>query len=164
MQEGQPIAFASQALTATERNYAQIEKECLSIVFACQRFHHYLYRRNAITAETDHKPLISIFGKLLLSAPKRLQGMLMTLQNYSLCVVYKPGQEMFISDTLSRTTTDGVGNEKYYQQQSICSLQEIQEDLQHLEPGGVSQCDRPPLRANQTTQTGTRVYRHCAPQ
>ncbi len=94
MQEGQPVAFASRALTPAEKNYAQIEKECLSIVFACQRFHHYLYGRELVTAETDHKPLISIFSKPLLSAPKRLQSMLMTLQNYSLKVVYKPGPKM----------------------------------------------------------------------
>lgn len=60
LQQDQPVAFASRALTQTEQNYAQIEKECLSIVFACQRFHHYLYGRETITAETDHKPLVTI--------------------------------------------------------------------------------------------------------
>lgn len=79
MQEGQPIAFASRAHTPTEQNYAQIEKECFSIVFACQHFHHYLYGWDAITAETDHKPLIAIFGKSLLNV--HLQSMLLALQN-----------------------------------------------------------------------------------
>ena len=36
MQEDQTVTFASRALTPTEQNYAQIEKECLSIVFSCQ--------------------------------------------------------------------------------------------------------------------------------
>ena len=75
--------------------------ECLSIVFACQRFHQYLYGREKVTAETDHKPLITIFKKPLLSAPKRLQGMLMQLQCYNFNVVYKPGPQMYVSDTLS---------------------------------------------------------------
>ncbi|XP_034052535.1 uncharacterized protein LOC117533010 [Gymnodraco acuticeps] len=81
LQGGQPVAFASRALTQTEQNYSQIEKECLSIVFACQRFNYYLYGRGDVTAETDHRPLVSIFTKPLLSAPKRLQSMLLTLQN-----------------------------------------------------------------------------------
>lgn len=102
LQQGQPVAFASRAVTRTEQNYAQIEKECLSIVFACHRFHHYLYGRESITAETDHKPLVTICKKSLLSAPKRLQSMMLPLQNYNLNVVYKPGPEMYISDTLSR--------------------------------------------------------------
>ena len=32
MQEGKPVGFSSRALTNTEKNYAQIEKELLSIV------------------------------------------------------------------------------------------------------------------------------------
>lgn len=122
LQDGQPVAFASRALTSAEQNYAQIEKECLSIVFACQRFHYYLYGRGDVTAETDHKPLIAIFNKPLLSAPKRLQSMLLTLQGYSLNVVYKPGPEMFLSDTLSRATTPPHSLDQPYIRHSVCTV------------------------------------------
>ena len=35
-QDGQPVAYDSHALTQTERNYPQIEKGCLAIVFAAK--------------------------------------------------------------------------------------------------------------------------------
>ena len=37
-----PIAFASRALDKSEQSYAQIERETLSLVFACKRFHEYI--------------------------------------------------------------------------------------------------------------------------
>ena len=43
LQEVQPVAFTSRALTVTEKNYAQFEKELLSIVHACERFDQYFF-------------------------------------------------------------------------------------------------------------------------
>lgn len=76
-----------QILSKTEQT---IGKEFLAIVFGCERFSQYLARREKIKAETDHKPLESIFKKSLLSAPSRLQTMLLRLQRYNLAVNYKP--------------------------------------------------------------------------
>ena len=56
LQDGKPIAYASRALTYTETNYAQIEKELLSIVFWVERFHQYTYGRKVVV-DSDHKPL-----------------------------------------------------------------------------------------------------------
>ena len=67
MQKGQPVAYASLSMTATEVNYAQIEKEMLAILFAVERFEQCLYGR-PVKIQTDHKPLESIFRKSLLSA------------------------------------------------------------------------------------------------
>ena len=102
LQEGQPIAFAARALTAAEQNYAVIEKECLAICFACDKFHQYLMCRDSIKVESDHKPLEIIFRKNILAAPKRLQRMLLRLQKYQLQVCHKAGSSMYIADFLSR--------------------------------------------------------------
>ena len=38
LQNGQPVAYTSRSLTDTERNYAQIGKELLAIVFGAEKF------------------------------------------------------------------------------------------------------------------------------
>ena len=104
LQNGQPVAFASRTLSQTERQYAQIEKECLAIVFSCERFSQYLAGRQKITVESDHKPLQSIFQKSILSAPCRLQRMMLRLQRFNIEVKYKPGAQMYVADHLSRAS------------------------------------------------------------
>ena len=116
LQNGQPIAFASRALTDVETRYAQIEKEMLAVVFGLERFHRYTYGRS-VNVDSDHKTLESIVKKSLLSAPRRLhrmllrlqqsaprrlQRMLLRLQQYNYTIRYKPGSEMYIANTLSR--------------------------------------------------------------
>ena len=66
IQDGQPIVFASKSLMDTETCYANIERELL--VYGCEKFHTYLYRRTFIV-ETDHKPLEMISLKNLTAAP-----------------------------------------------------------------------------------------------
>ena len=56
-----PVAFASRVLSDSECKFPQIEKEGLAIIFGIQKFYDYLYGRKFIL-ETDHKPLIHIFG------------------------------------------------------------------------------------------------------
>ena len=56
-----PVAFASRTLTSSEKNYSQVEKEALSLIFGVRHFHAYLYGRS-FTIVTDHKPLTSILG------------------------------------------------------------------------------------------------------
>ncbi len=62
LQNNKPVAFASRALTETESHYAQIEKELLALVYACHKFHDFIYGR-PITVETDHQPLITSVGE-----------------------------------------------------------------------------------------------------
>ena len=63
LQGGQPVAYASRALTDTEVNYAEIEEELLAIVFAFEKFDAYIYGRDCVRVHTNHKPLESIFRK-----------------------------------------------------------------------------------------------------
>ena len=110
MQEDKPVAYASRSMTPAQLNYAIIEKELQAIVFACERFHQYIYGKHVIVY-SDHKPLENITAKNLANAPPRLQRMLLRLQKYEIEVVYRPGKEMIIPDTLSRAHLNEAAEE-----------------------------------------------------
>lgn len=85
LQDEQPVAHGSRALTDCHHRYAQNEKKLLAIVYGCKKFHQYPYGKD-IQVESDHKPLERIFKKLLHQASSRLQMILLRLQRYSLKV------------------------------------------------------------------------------
>jgi hypothetical protein len=116
LQGGKPVAYISRTLSKTEALYAQIEKECLAVVYALDRFEQYLFGKPDVTVETDHKPLETIFKKPLTSAPKRLQRMLLRLQRFPFNVIYKPGKSMLIADFLSRAP---MIRNKQYQEKDV---------------------------------------------
>ena len=78
--EDQPIAFASKSLMDVETRYANIERELLAIVFACQCISTYLLGRSFI-AESDHKPLEMIAMKNLANAPPHHISDMMSLSS-----------------------------------------------------------------------------------
>ena len=55
------VQHASRALTKTEQAYSQIDREALAIVFAITKFHKMIFGRRFLL-QTDHKPLLKIFG------------------------------------------------------------------------------------------------------
>ncbi|UYV83505.1 K02A2.6-like, partial [Cordylochernes scorpioides] len=101
MQGGHAIEYASFSLNATQRKYAQIEKELLAIVFGCERFQYYIWG-NYVIVETDHKPLLSIVKKPLEKLSPRLQRMVLRLMRFQISLKFTPGKNMFVADHLSR--------------------------------------------------------------
>lgn len=102
LQDEKPVYFASRTMTECEKRYSQIEKELLSVVFACTRFDQYIYGCQDVTVRNDHKPLERIHKKPISEVTKRLQRMLMALQRYRIKIMYVPGKEMTLADALSR--------------------------------------------------------------
>ena len=101
LQNGKPVAFASKALTETEHQYANIEREILATVFGAERFHTYVYGQS-FTIESDHKPLESISRKNLADTPAWLQCIMLCLQGYDFTIHCHPCKEMVIPETLSQ--------------------------------------------------------------
>ena len=116
LQEGHPIISVSRSLTKAEKNYVALELECLAIVFACQKFHHYIYGKHTFV-ETDDKPLEVIAKKSILAAPRRLQRMLLQLQWYDLEITYRPGKQQWIADILSRLPVESPIRDKFGRQE-----------------------------------------------
>ena len=96
--------FASRALTGSERNYQNLERECLVTIWGMENFHYFLYGKEFIL-ETDQMPLVSIYKKHVVEISPRIQRLVVRSFPYQpFDVRYRKGVEIPLADVLSRVT------------------------------------------------------------
>ena len=94
-----PVSYASRKLLNREKAYSVIEKECLAIIWAIQKFEAYLYG-NEFDLETDHQSLTYIQRAKV--ANNRVMRWALALQPYRFRLVSIKGSENVGADVLSR--------------------------------------------------------------
>ena len=97
----QPLAYASRKLLPRERAYPIIEKECLAIVWAIQRFKFFLEGKKFVI-QTDHQPLAYL--KKVKDKNARLMRYSLFLMSYDFSISYLKGSENSVADALSRNS------------------------------------------------------------
>ena len=101
IQDGQErvIAYYSQTLSRSQKQYCVTRRELLAVVKAVQHFHHYLYGRH-FTVRSDHAAL-----KWLLSFRNpegQIARWIQRLQEYDFEIQHRPGLKHNNADALSR--------------------------------------------------------------
>ena len=104
LQEGEdkllhPVMYASRKLLDRETRYATIERECLGVVWAIDKFHRYIFGRHFFL-ETDHRPLTFLANSK--SPNHRLLRWALALQDYSFSIIPIAGATNHEADVLSR--------------------------------------------------------------
>ena len=93
-----------QALTKTEQNYQNLEREALGTTWEMEKIHYFLYGKQ-FTLETDQKPLVSIYKKHMIDISPRVQRLIVRPFPYlPFKVVYKKGKDIPVADALSWVT------------------------------------------------------------
>ena len=94
-----PIAFHSQKLNKTQRNWSVVEKEAFSALSALRRYRHWVFGAK-IVVYSDHNPLTFLTE----SAPKsaKLMRWALALQEYDVEFRYRAGKTHIVPDVLTR--------------------------------------------------------------
>ncbi|XP_055620280.1 uncharacterized protein K02A2.6-like [Toxorhynchites rutilus septentrionalis] len=121
------VSHASRSLTVAEQNYSQIEKEALALVFACTKFHRLLWGRR-FTLQTDHQPLLRIFGSkkgIPVHIANRLQRWALTLLGYDFNIEYVSTQDFGYADVLSRL----ISNHPKPDEEAVIAMVRVEDDV-----------------------------------
>ena len=109
-----PVMYASRTLTATERKYAQVEREAAAVSYGVSRFHPFLYGRHFSLVVDNHalSRILSPDRKLPTLAAARLQRYALQLAAYSYVVELRRSNEMHVADSLSRLAVSCTASEQ----------------------------------------------------
>ena len=119
------MAFASRSLSEVKQKYAQIEKEALATVWACEKFAAYLVG-GMFSIETDHKPLVLLLStKHLDCLPPRVLRFRLRLDQFDYTIHRVPAKELYTADALSRAPSfvAGIVNQKFQTEEEYRSAQ-----------------------------------------
>ncbi|CAM8943168.1 unnamed protein product [Rhodiola kirilowii] len=105
MQEGHPLAYISKHLKGRQLHLSIYEKELLAVVFAVQKWRHYLLTAH-FTIKTDQRSL-KYFLEQRLNTPIQQQW-LPKLLEFDYDIQYKQGKENLVADALSRVESSEV--------------------------------------------------------
>ena len=94
-----PILFARRKLLSVEHNYTTIEKEGLEMVYALQKFRHYILGAH-FKMFTNHSMLKYLVNKPVLGG--KICKWLLLFQEYDFEIIVKPGRLNVGPDHLSR--------------------------------------------------------------
>ena len=100
------MSLATYPESRVERNYSNIEREGLAIVYAVTRLRQFLLGRS-FAIKKDHKPLEFIFNpnnELPKVASARLARWAITLMVYDFVIKHTPGKDIGHADAMSRLT------------------------------------------------------------
>ena len=109
LQDNQPVAYTSRALTDAESRYAQTEKELLAIVFVFNKFHQYVYGKfstSGIGSQAFGVYCQEITGSRTTTSATHAAA----IAQVQFTITYKPGKEMLLADTLLRAYIDENDN------------------------------------------------------
>ena len=105
LQDSKPVMFASRALTGAEKNYQNLERECLATIWGMEKFHYFLYGKH-FTLETDQKPLASIYKKHMVDISPRIQRLVVRSFPYQpFDVRYRRGKDIPLSRCSQQSVT-----------------------------------------------------------
>ncbi|XP_041989092.1 uncharacterized protein LOC121740463 [Aricia agestis] len=113
-QDGRPVAFFSRSLNDSERRHSSVEKEACAIVESLRKWRHYLTGRH-FRLITDQRSVSFMFNQSHKSKIKneKIERWRLELSNYKYDIVYRPGRENVIADTLSRVCSSVTTNKLY---------------------------------------------------
>ena len=124
-QNGRPVAFMSKSLQGSEKGWHIIEKEAYAIVEAIRRWKHLLNRKR-FTLITDARSVSFMYDSKKRTKVKnnKINAWRLELAELSFEIQYRPGENNYAADTLSRVNCASVYNQ-------TSSLTELHEMLCH---------------------------------
>ena len=137
-----PIANVSKILSKSQRNYSQIQKEALAIVFAVKKFFQYLFGQKFILV-TDHKPLLAIYGNKKSSGmvANRLARWALYLKQFDFQIEYRKTADHQNADALSRLP---LGDDELFDEEEsagdvdvVCAISTLTFQMGTLDPAAL---------------------------